>query len=150
MEKKFADELIELAVKKEEEAYQLYTDAANLVKKPEVKKLFSELAAQELKHKETLQAIDLTGLEQVEPIRLSDPNLSALTHTEPLSEDYSIQDALLYAIKREDESYRFYKEFAELAEDTALKNVFENLATMEMRHKTDLEEMYESKIYWEF
>jgi rubrerythrin len=149
MRKNFADELINQAVKREEESHRLYTEAAKIAKRPEVKKLFTEFATQELEHKEKLRSIDLNELEKIEPKKLSDPNLSLLLEAEPLSEGFTIQDALLYAIKREDESYRFYKEFAQLAEDTKLKNVFENLATMEMHHKRTLEEMYEQKIYQE-
>jgi len=149
MQHKFANELIATAIKREEEAHDLYTEAANMVTRPEVKKFFSELAAQEIGHKETLQKLDLNQFENIEPKKFSDPNISAIVDVEPLREGFTIQDALLYAIKREDESYRFYKEFAQLAEETSLKNVFENLASMEMKHKTDLEEMYEERIYWE-
>jgi len=151
MKKNFAEELIGHAVKREEDAYRLYTDAVKKVARPEVKKFFSELAAQELEHKKTLLNLDLNKLEKIEPKKMSDPNLSFLVaEVEKLSEGSSVQDALLYAIKREDESYRFYKEFAQLAEEGALKKVFENLATIEMRHKTSLEEMYEQKIYIEY
>lgn len=149
MQIKFAKELIQKAMEREEDAYQLYTLAAKLVKKPEVKKFFEDLASEELEHKKILMSLDLNSFEKVSPQELSDPNLSSLVEAEPLSEGFSIQDALLYAIKREDESYRFYKEFAQLAEDASLKNVFENLANMEMHHKTSIEEMYEQKIYQE-
>lgn len=147
MQKNFAKELINKAIQREEESHRLYTQAAKMVTRPEVKKLFEDFASQELEHKKILMGLDLDSFEKVTPQKLSDPNLSSLVEAEPLSEGFSIQDALLYAIKREDESYRFYKEFAQLAEEPSLKNVFENLANMEMHHKTGIEEMYEQKIY---
>ena len=149
MNKNFADELISKAIQREDDAYKLYSDAANMVKRSEVKKLFEGLAKQELAHKETLSKIDLNDFENTSPEKLSDPNLSHLIESHSLSEGFTLQDALLFAIKREDEAYRFYKEFAQLTEHDALKNVFENLAKMEMQHKTNLEEMYEDKIYQE-
>ncbi len=149
MNKNFADQLISKAIQREEDAYKLYSDAAGMVNRPEVKKLFEDLAKQEMGHKETLSKIDLNAFENTAPEKLSDPNLSHLVEAHSLNEGFTLQDALLFAIKREDESYRFYKEFAQLAEHDALKNVFENLAKMEMQHKTNLEEMYEDKIYQE-
>ena len=149
MKMKFAQELIQKAVDREEASYQLYQLAAKLVKRPEVKKLFLDFAAEEQKHKEILLNLDLESFENVEPKKFSDPNLTSLVETEPLSEGFTVQDALLYAIKREDEAYRFYKEFAELAEEPSLKKVFENLASIELNHKASFEEMYEQKIYQE-
>lgn len=149
MNKNFADELISKAIKREEDAYNLYTEAAKLVDRTEVKKLFEDLARQEQGHKETLIGMDLSNFENTEPTKLSDPNISSLVDAHDLSAGFTLQDALIFAIKREDEAYRFYKEFAQLAEDQNLKNVFENLARMEMGHKTSLEEIYDQKIYME-
>ncbi|MBT3181725.1 MAG: ferritin family protein [Deltaproteobacteria bacterium] len=149
MNKSFADQLISKAMQREEDAYKLYSDAATMVNRSEVKKLFEDLAKQELGHKETLSKINLDDFENASQEKLSDPNLSQLVEAHSLNEGFTLQDALLFAIKREDESYRFYKEFSLLAEQDALKNIFKNLAKMEMQHKMNLEEIYEDKIYQE-
>ena len=143
MQKGFANELIKKAIQREQEAFDLYSKAASMVKQIEVKKIFKDLAEQELGHKKILSNLNLNDLEAIKPSKLSDSNLTAIIEVAKLSENFSIQDALLFSIKREDESYRFYKEFANLAEDSKLKNVFENLAKMEMHHKTSLEDLYE-------
>lgn len=147
MEEYFAKELIAKAITKEEEADKLYTEAAARAKHPEVKKLFTELAEQEREHKRILLGMDMDKLEKAAPQKISDPKITQIVEPTPLSDDFTLQEAVLFAIKREDEAYTFYKEFADLAEDPSLKNVFENLAAMEMGHKTSLEGMYEQNIY---
>ena len=147
MQEYFAKDLIAKAVKKEEEANKLYTEAAAKAKHAEVKKLFTELAEQELEHKKILLDMDMDQLEKNTPQKISDPKLTQIVEPTSLSDEFTLQEAILFAIKREEEAYNFYKEFAALAEDEKLKNVFENLASMEMGHKTSLEGMYEQNIY---
>ena len=147
MEEYFAKDLIAKAVKKEEEAGKLYTEAAAKAQHAEVKKLFTELAEQEREHKKILLEMDMDKLEKSTPNKISDPRLTQIVEPTSLSDEFTLQEAILFAIKREDEAYNFYKEFAALAEDEKLKNVFENLAAMEMGHKTSLESMYEQNIY---
>jgi len=149
MNKTFASELIAKAIEREEDAHRLYSKAASLVQKPEVKKLFEELASQELDHKETLKKIDASQFSGKSNERTTISSLSSLVEPHELSPEFSIQDAMIFAIKREEESYRFYTEFAELAEDDKLKNIFFNLAAMEMHHKNSLEDIYDRKIAWE-
>jgi rubrerythrin len=147
MQEYFAKDLIAKAVKKEEEADKLYTDAAAKAQHAEVKKLFVELAEQEREHKKILLDMDMVQLEKSTPQKISDPKLTQIAEPTSLSDEFTLQEAILFAIKREDEAHTFYKEFAALAEDQKLKNVFENLAAMEMGHKTSLESMYEQNIY---
>ena len=147
MKEYFAKDLIAKAVEKEEEANKLYTDAAAKAQHAEVKKLFTELAEQELEHKRILLDMDMDKLEKIAPQKISDPKLTQIVEPTALSDEFTLQEAVLFAIKREDEAHTFYKEFAELAEDSGLKNVFENLAAMEMGHKTSLKGMYEQNIY---
>ena len=70
MQKNFASELIAKAIEREEDAHRLYSQAANLAQKPEVKKLFEELASQELDQKETLKNLD-DGVPIDVPMRVS-------------------------------------------------------------------------------
>ncbi|HPW44966.1 MAG TPA: ferritin family protein [bacterium] len=149
MQKNFASELIAKAIEREEDAHRLYSQAANLAQKPEVKKLFEELASQELDHKETLKKIDPSQFSEKASEKTATSNIASLVEPRKLNPGFSIQDALIFAIKREEESYRFYTEFAELAEDEKLKNIFFNLAAMEMHHKNSLEDIYDRKIAWE-
>ncbi|HQG14206.1 MAG TPA: ferritin family protein, partial [bacterium] len=105
--------------------------------------------SQELDHKETLKKIDPSQFSEKASEKTATSNIASLVEPRKLNPGFSIQDALIFAIKREEESYRFYTEFAELAEDEKLKNIFFNLAAMEMHHKNSLEDIYDRKIAWE-
>ena len=149
MQKSFVQELILKAIEREDDAHRLYIEASIRSEKPEVKKLFEDLASQELDHKETLKKIDLSRFSNKSIEAGITSNISSLVEPHELEAESSLQEAILFAIKREEESYRFYTEFAELAEDDGLKNIFFNLAAMERHHKNSLEDIYDRKIAWE-
>ena len=51
-------EVLTFAIRKEAEAYNLYTTYSQLVKTPGLKRMFEELALQEKKHREILQGVE--------------------------------------------------------------------------------------------
>ncbi|UCE09912.1 MAG: ferritin family protein [Candidatus Thorarchaeota archaeon] len=144
------EKLISLAIKREDEAYEFYTKAAENAEQVSSKKLLIELARQEEGHKKKLQSALGEGLcdtftcETIE--ELEEMDLSQYLTDVPLKPSSSSQDILIVAIKREEGAFEFYKALSELTGDPSHRAVFETLAGEEKKHKELLESIYDERI----
>lgn len=140
------ENLIALAIEREEEAYDFYMSAAEEAETQASTKLLRELAQQEIGHKEKLKAAlkeDVCStfgctLEETRELSLGD-----YLKDIPLKPSSSPQEILIVAIKREEGAFQFYKSLSELTEDPNHRTVFETLAKEEQNHKQRLERMYD-------
>ncbi len=148
------DAVLQRAIQLEVEAMNLYSNAAQTVKDDAVRQRLLELAAQERGHKARLEdivsgnvrwAIRRSKSEPVPDLRLSDHLVGG-----SLDPDADYQDVLLFAAQREKTAHEFYTAMAELVEDKLTANLFEMLATEELRHKYVLERTYEEVVYRDF
>ncbi len=143
------DEIIDFAIKIEEEEYNFYKEWSVKVK-PELKPLFEKLAQEEVKHKEKLIEVKSgelrqfveSGSKEVLDMKISD----YLVDVEVKS-DMSYQDALILAMKREKMAFKLYEDFANKSTDESIKNFFIALAQEEARHKLKLEMLYDDYLY---
>ena len=141
------ENLVSLAIKREEEAYEFYMKAAEDSELKSSAKLLKDLASQEVIHKEKLQEALKDGVcetftcstvAEVEKLDL-DRYLVDI----PLSSSSGPQDVLIVAIKREAAANSFYKALSELTSNATHRSVFETLAKEEEAHKTRLQNMYD-------
>ncbi|MGQ4870961.1 MAG: ferritin family protein [Candidatus Thorarchaeota archaeon] len=131
---------------REAEAYNFYLNAAEPVELKSSAPLLRELAAQEQRHKEKLEAVLDEGVcdtfscteEEFEKL-----NLKNYLAEVPLRADSSPQDILVVAIKREENAHAFYEALAGTTTSAGHKSVFETLAKEELQHKQRLEHMYD-------
>ncbi len=146
--------IIKRAIVLEDESANMYLAAAGGAKNAPIRKRLEEMAAQEQGHKAKLEeilagnvrwAIRRAKAEPVQDLRLSD-HLEA----KPLDADADYQDVLLMAARREKAAYDFYMAMSEFVDDKLIKNVFEMLATEELRHKYEVEKTYEEVVYQAF
>jgi rubrerythrin len=146
VEKTF-ENLVSLAIKREEEAYDFYMKAAEDSELKASAKLLKDLANQEVIHKAKLQEALKDGVcetftcstvSEVEKL-----NLDQYLVDIPLSSSSSPQDVLIVAIKREAAANSFYKALSELTGSATHRSVFETLAKEEVAHKTRLQNMYD-------
>ncbi len=144
------DELISLAIQREEEAYGFYMKAAEYAELPSSKQLLKELAKQEEGHKKKLQSAlgggvcETFSCATIEEFEGHD--LSRYLIEIPLESGSSSQDILIVAIKREEGARDFYKSLSELTTSTSHRTVFESLAKEEQNHKDRLESIYDEQI----
>lgn len=140
------------AIRMEEESHALYTSAGGRLKDPATRALLEDLASEELQHKRKLEALLAGTLSWVKAGDLAHKGLGIGDHLEaqPLSEGSSVQDVLIYAIKREEATGGFYSQMAALAQPGPEKDLFELLARQEGGHKRALERVYETVVYKEF
>lgn len=143
------DDIIRLAIEKEENAYKLYSGILNKISDPGAKAMISQLAQEELEHKEALKKLDKKKLKKVEPKKIEDLKIAEFLKDRTITETSNLQDVLVFAMKREKEAYEFYSKFAQEVTDTGLKKVLESFAQQELKHKRDIETFYDDVIYQE-
>lgn len=146
--------IIKRAIRFEEDAYDFYTGASEMVKLPHVKDMLNELAGEEVKHKEKLEDLLAGDTEKIvaakQSRKIQDLKLAEYLVAPPLDEDATIQDVLMTAMQREKNSHDFYNLMAGLAASEAAKELFRFLAQEELGHKNKVEVLYDDIIYKEF
>ena len=138
------------ALSLEKQSYNLYIWAKGRVKNIGIKKMLNELAQEERRHKEKIvsaiknrERISEIGsnIEEVEDLGIIDWLSDA-----GLSENATYQDILIYAGKREKETYEYYLDLSERFGKNEIGKLFLNLAQEELKHKNRIEREYEKNI----
>jgi rubrerythrin len=154
MEHMTVEGIIQRAIRFEEDAYDFYTGASEMVKLPHVKDMLNELAGDEVKHKEKLEGLLAGDTEQIvaaqQGQKIQDLKLADYLVAQPLSENATIQDVLMTAMQREKNSHEFYNLMASIAAIETVKDLFQFLAQEELGHKNKVEVLYDDIVYKEF
>jgi len=137
-----AKKIIETAIKKEIEAYTFYHGVADKAKNPVLKELFTELAGEEMKHRELLQGMLTKDISKMKFDPSHDYKVGDNLPTPDLKVGMKPLEGLVVAIKKELEAMQMYTQLAKLASDTETQFLFSQLANMERSHKSRLEDIY--------
>lgn len=147
------EQILKRAIQFEEQARDFYLDAVDKVRQPHIKDALRDLAQEETKHKERLQALlegDTEALVAVQKRgQIQDLKLAEYLVSSPLDQDATFQDVLVVAMHREQSSHEFYSAMATIAGQPAIKELFEFLAQEELAHKNKVESLYDEVIYQE-
>lgn len=143
------DEVLDFAIKNEEEAAQFYSDMAGNMDREWMKEVFEGFAAEEKGHKAKLLEIKegkrlLRSQEKVLDLKLAD-YLVPPESTEKM--DY--QQALVLAMKKEKKAFQMYSDLADLSDENDLKETFQALAQEEAKHKLRFEIEYDQYVLQE-
>ena len=138
-------QILELAITRELEAYHFYTALSENVNSEKMRIIFEELAAEELEHKKCLELEVLKRgrvvppYEKVAPAeqRFFVPELNA-----KLDIDY--KDILLLGIEKEQASFESYVNLLATTKDPEVREMLTELAEEEIRHKLRFEREYET------
>ena len=144
-------ELIDTAIYKEIASQAFYIAGQRTTQDQGAKTLMKELAEEELKHSQWLKDIKEKGVERSSWHQDEVPNLRIseyLTGGETL-EGAGLQDTLIFAMKREQQSIEFYSRLMGVMIDEAAKHMCERLVHEELRHKLRLEMFYDDFFYGE-
>jgi rubrerythrin len=139
------NELWDTAIYKEIASQSLYIEAQRETDDPAAKAMLAELAAEELKHAETLRKLKEGGWRPTDWHRetLSDLKLSDYFNGPDTLEGVGLQEALIFAMKREQQSVDFYSQMMGTLRQEAAKMLCARLAQEELKHKMKLELEYE-------
>jgi len=140
-------EVFELAISREVEAYYFFLTLANRVKSPKMRKVFEELAEEELGHKEKLELeimkLGKTVDEQLKPPR---PESDYILADTPSQLDMDYKDILLLGIEKEKASFRTYINLLSTIQDEETREILLAIAEEEVKHKLRFEEEYNKLI----
>lgn len=143
------DDVIKLAIEKEANAHKLYSGMLDKISDPGAKAMISQLAQEELEHKEALEKLNVENIKKLEPRKIEDLKIAEFLKDRDITETSSLQDVLVFAMKREKEAYEFYSKFAQEMTDPDIRKVLESFAQQELKHKRDIEAFYDDVIYQE-
>jgi rubrerythrin len=139
--------VFDCAIKIEEEVQQYYQrlEAESIL--PEMKHLFSMLAASEEEHRNSL--IRLKGILAADQAQLDSLNGTVcsfrplLTERELLEETEDDPDLYKFSMREEEQEIRFYEELAEKTSNPATRSCLLMLAQEERRHLSVVENIYD-------
>ena len=142
---KTADEVLDFAIKNEENARDFYKELGSKMKRPAMKAVFEGFAMEEEGHKTLLLKVKETGgfatsSEKILDLKIGD----YIVPVEPKG-DLTYQDALILAMKKEKMAYKLYTNLSAAVEDTALKATMISLANEEAKHKLRFEIEYDDQ-----
>jgi len=140
------EDILDFAITAEQEAVDFYTDLAARSKNAQIKKVFTEFAGEEMKHKSRL-----LGIKQDKTLQLSGETVRDMKVGDYLVDvapkpDMTYGDALVLAMKKEKSAFRLYSFLSEQASDPLLKGLFSTLALEESRHKLRFEIEYDEYV----
>ena len=140
------DEILDFAMKSEQDAVDFYTSLADKMQNEEMKAVFLQFAQEEVGHKARLQKIKDEKIFDMEIEKVNDLKISDYVVTAKPSEDMEYSDALVLAMKREKAAFKLYSKLAERTDHTELKKIFEALAVEESKHKLRFELEYDDYV----
>lgn len=140
------NDVLDFAIGKEEEAFQLYFSLSQKMPNEDMRRVFKEFAAEEQHHKARLLEVKsgkqlLDAAERISDLKIGD----YLIDVAP-SEDMTYQQALIVAMKAEKAAYKLYMDLAERAPQPELASLFQALAVEEAKHKLRFEIEYDDNI----
>lgn len=142
MDKMELENIFSVAIKREIKAHEFYKDVAGKVKNDDVKKVFEQLAEEEMMHMEILEKLKAEPSTAMKFTAPPDFKVAEATESEAPTLDMRPKDAIALAMKKELEAVNFYKGLSAAASDPAIKDIFNNLVNMELKHKARLETVY--------
>ena len=130
------EEVLEFAIDREIEANQFFLALAQRVDTEEMRKVFEELAAEELEHKAKLE---LELMKMGKTVKIRQPPAS-LQRTYIISDSQSLldmdyKDMLMLGIEKEEAAFRIYVDLVPNAYDSQSREILLSLAQEEVRHK---------------
>ena len=149
MTKSIADDVLDFAITREQEAHDFYQDLANRSQRPGMKELFAHFAQEELGHRRKLEAIKAGEMSTGSMKPVTDLKIADYTVQVEVTGNLSYQDALILAMKREKAAFRLYTDLSNMVAESTMKATFAALAQEEAKHKLRFEVEYDDVILTE-
>ena len=146
---KSTEEILDFAIGEEQSAADFYTNLADQVKSPSIRKMFMEFSEEELQHKNKLENIKMGSLEYLPTAAVVDLGLGEILVDVAPTSGMDYQDALILAMKKEKAAYQMYTRLAGVASDPIVRDLLIGLANQEANHKLRFEIEYDEHVLTE-
>jgi len=140
------DEILELAIAREEDANQFYLALAARTEVPEMRKVFEDLANEELEHKAKLELEVMKTGRVVTATKKLEPETVGDIETAGSELDMDYKDMLIMAMQKEESSFRLYVDLAGRVTNEDARETLLALAEEEVKHKLRFEIEYDNLI----
>jgi rubrerythrin len=140
------DEIIDFAIKRENEAVQFYQELQSISKFAAQKEMLREIQKMEESHAKLLQSMKKRSPEQLRDRSAEWFEEESYLVEAPPTAEMSLQQILITAMKREERSYALYTELRQQTDDEQLQKTFDVLAGEETQHKKFFQEMYDEQV----
>jgi rubrerythrin len=140
------EDVIKFAVKREDTAHRLYSNAASRATSISSRKMFEELAVEEMGHKHSFEKLDFGRTEPYTFAAHPDMKLAEYMVDMPFREDMTYDEILRFAMKTEEAAYKLYTAAAEMTSDAKLRKMLLVLADVEKGHKQRIEALYDEHV----
>jgi len=140
------EDALAFAVSKEASAHDFYSDLAERTTDEVSRKLFTELAAEEMEHKEKIE-LEIIKRGRVVPLPPSDkrPTVISVQAVDEIPADLAYPEALMLAMRKEEASFRLYVGLLPFVADSETYEVLISLAEEEARHKMLFEQILNAR-----
>jgi len=133
---KTVDDILDFAIKNEEEAHEFYMELSAKMQNPVMAQVFKDFAQEELGHKKKLLEIKsgkrlVADEQKVMDLKIADYIVSEVE----IKEDMDYQEALLLAMKKEKKAFMMYNALAYKTTYENIKKLFLAMAQEEAKHK---------------
>ena len=148
MEKTVA-EILDMAIRREEVAYDFYMDIYKKVEDATVRETVEFIAMEEKKHKAFLVSYK-EGKYGADSLRMADVveyKLAEYLEEPEVTQKLSREEIYLVAAHREARSHQFYSELANMHGDSKLKTMLQKMANEELKHKEKMEYLYSNTAF---
>jgi rubrerythrin len=142
---KTIDEVLDFAIKKEEEAAALYASVAERMSRPGMREAFLDFSKDEQKHKERLLEVKAQGFPDLSEEQVDDLKVADMVEEAEVDPNMTYAEVLRFAMKAEKAAFKMYTGLAALA-PPSLSGVFQMLAQEEAKHKLRFEIEYEDHV----
>jgi rubrerythrin len=137
-----ADDVLDFAIEREIEAAEFYADWGKKVEKPEMREALERFAREEQGHRRKLEAFR-AGIIELNEEEVGSLGIAEDVEDSELRPDMSYKDALIFAMKKEEEAFELYNDLAKAARDKKVTEMFSSLAHEEAQHKLRFELEYD-------
>ena len=137
-------EIIDLAIQREEEAYDFYKDILSKLEDTSIKDTIQFIANEEIKHKAFLVKYRKGdyGPDALRMTDVVDYKISKYLEEPEITKETKREDVYLIASHRELRSHRFYTELANMHDANNIKEMLLKMANEELKHKEKMEYLY--------
>ena len=137
------EEILELAIGREEDASQFYLALASRSPSEEMRKVFEEMASEELEHKARLE-LEIIKIGKVVKSKVDvDIGIERTVEFNESDLDMDFKDLLIMAMQKEESSFRLYVDLAARVTSEEARETLLALAEEEVKHKLRFEIEYE-------
>lgn len=140
-------DLLDVAIQQEINSQDLYRKGLKIIKDSESQKFLKELVKEEEEHEKMLYNLKETGIYDLD-VTVEDDSIfqsgesSHDVQDEIFKEDWTMEEILNLALKREYRAYQIFTAASKVAKDTELITLLKNLAEEEVHHHKNIEKKY--------